>query len=196
MLSIEKSSSEIVPLLMYDSPKGSRRAGVFCCFVVHLINHFGWSRILDDTQPLYRNYFKIHLPTDPPCSVTLIDSNSLIEVYVKLAVGAVPSECSALLNVIKNAILSGIDAACIALNYKQTKPEFTFHCPCTLNHHLRSLSDDRSKELKPHTATLNDKKNFLICDLAHDNSYPLQVGHRIWFGLTKGELLNNMPWTE
>ena len=186
-----ESTSEIAPLLV-RFPQGSRRAGVFCCFVVHLISHFGWNRILDDTQPLYRNCIKIHLPTDSPCSVTLIDSNSLIEVYVKLTAGAVPSECSALLNVIKNAILSGIDAACIALNYKQTKPEFTFHCPCTQPSSQIS-SDDRSEELKPHTATLNDKKTFLICDLAHDKSYPLQVGHRIWFGLTKGELLKIMP---
>ena len=185
-----ESSSEIAPLLV-RFPQGSRRAGVFCCFVVHLISHFGWNRILDDTQPLYRNCFKIHLPTDPPCSVTLIDSNSLIEVHVKLAAGAVPSECSALLNVIKNAILSGIDAACIALNYKQTKPEFTFHCPHT-QPSSQTSSDDRSEELKPHTATLNDKKTFLTCDLARENSYPLQAGHLVWLGLTKGLLFNIM----
>ena len=185
-----ESSSEIVPLLV-RFPKGSRRAGVFCCFVVHLISHFGWKRILDDTQPLYRNCFKIHLPTDPPCSVTLIDSNSLIEVYVKLAAGAIPRDCSALLNVIKNAILSGIDAACIALNYKYTKPEFTFHCPHT-QPSSQILPASRSKELKPHTATLNDRNTFLTCDLAHENSYPLQAGHRIWFGLTKGVLFNIM----
>ena len=181
-----ESSSEIAALLV-RFPKGSRRAGVFCCFVVHLIKHFGWSHILDDTELLYRNCFKIHLPTDPPCSVTLIDSNSMIEVYVKLAAGAVPSECSALLNVIKNAILSGIDAACIALNYKQTKPEFTFYCPHT-SPSPQSSRADQPKELKPHTATLNDKKTFLTCDLVHDNSYPLQAGHLIWFGHTKGVL--------
>ena len=181
-----ESSDEIAPLLI-RFPQGSRRAGVFCCFVVHLINHFGWSHILDDAQPLYRNCFKIHLPTDPPCSVTLIDSNSLIEVHVKLAAGAVPSECSALLNVIKNAILSGIDAACIALNYKQTKLEFTFHCPHT-QPSSQTLPACRSDELKQHTATLNDKKTFLTCDFVHSNSYPLQADHRIWFGLTKGEL--------
>ena len=180
-------SSEIAPLLI-RFPKGSRRAGVFCCFVVHLINHFGWSRILDDNQPLYRNCFKLHLPTNPPCSVTLIDSNTLIEVHIKLAAGAVPSECSALLNVIKNAILGGIDAACIALNYKKTKPEFTFHCPHTQPSSQTSPAD-RLQELKPHTATLNDKKTFLTCDIARTNSYPLQAGHLVWFGLTKGLLL-------
>ena len=181
-----ESSSEIAALLV-RFPLGSRRAGVFCCFVVHLIKHFGWNRILDDIEPLYRNCFKIHIPTDPPCSVTLIDSNSIIEVYVKLAAGAVPNECSALLNVIKNVILSGIDAACIALNYKQTKPEFTFYCPHTSPSSQTSRAD-RSKELTPHTATLNDKKTFLTCDLVHDNSYPLQASHLIWFGRTKGVL--------
>jgi hypothetical protein len=180
-----ESSSEIAPLLI-RFPKGSRRAGVFCCFVVHLINHFGWSRILDDDQPLHRNCFKLHLPTDPPCSVTLIDSNSLIEVHIKLAAGAVPSECSALLSVIKNAILSGIDAACIALNYKQTKPEFTFHCPHTQPSSTHTSPADRPEEPKPHTATLNDKKTFLTCDIARSDSYPLQAGHLVWFGLTKG----------
>ncbi len=141
-----ESSDEIVPLFIRFL-QGSCRAGVFCCFVVHLINHFRWSRILDDTQPLYRNCFKIHLPTDPPCSVTLIDSNSLIEVYVKLAGVAVLSEYSALMNVIKNAILSGINAACSALNYKQTKPEFTFHCPHTQPSSQTSPTD-RSKKLQ------------------------------------------------
>ena len=183
-----ESSSEIAPLLI-RFPKGSRRAGVFCCFVVHLINHFGWSRILDDDQPLYRNCFKLHLPTNPPCSVTLIDSNSFIEVHIKLTAGKVPSECSALLNVIKNAILGGIDAACIALNYKQTKPEFTFHCPHTQPSSQTSPAADQPEELKPHTATLNDMKTFLTCDVARTNSYPLQAGHLVWFGLTKGLLL-------
>jgi hypothetical protein len=106
-------------------------------------------------------------------------------VHIKLAAGAVPSECSALLSVIKNAILSGIDAACIALNYKQTKPEFTFHCPHT-QPSSQTSSADRPEELKPHTATLNDKKTFLTCDKARTNSYPLQAGHLIWFELTKG----------
>ena len=173
-------SSPEVAILLIRFPQCSRRAGVFCCFMVHLINHFGWSLLLDeeesDHEPLYRNCIKMHLPTDPPCSITLIDCNSLIEAHVKLATEVDPNECSSLLNVIKNAILSGIDAACIALNYKQTKPEFTFHCPHT----------QPSVELKPHTATLNDKKTFLTCDIRRENSYRLQPKHLVWFGLTEG----------
>ena len=191
------SSPELATLLL-RFPHGSRRAGVFCCFVVHLINHFGWSLLLENTEsdcePLYRNCIKMHLPTDPPCSVTLIDSNSLIEAHVELAAESDPSECSALLNVIKNAILSGIDAACIALNYKETNIEFTFHCP-----HAQPSSQispaDRSKELLRHTATLNDKKTFLTCDIHRQNSYRLQAKHLVWFGLIecKQVYMFNLP---
>ena len=187
------SSPELATLLV-RFPHGSRRAGVFCCFVVHLINHFGWSLILDnmesDREPLYRNCIKMHLPTDPPCSVTLIDSSSLIEAHVKLSAGVNPSECSALLNVIKNAILSGIDAACKALNYKETNIEFTFHCP-----HAQPSPADRSNELQRHTATLNDKKTFLTCDIHRQNSYRLQAKHLVWFGLieSKQVYMFNLP---
>ena len=180
------SSPELATLLV-RFPHHSRRAGVFCCFVVHLINHFGWSSLLldkaeSDGGPLYRNCIKMHLPTNPPCSITLIDSNGLIEVHVKLAAGANPGKCSALLNVIKNAILSGIDAACKALNYKHTTPEFTFHCP----HSQPASQTSQAYEMKRHTATLNDKKEFLICDIHRDNSYRLQSKHLIWFGHTQG----------
>ena len=179
------SSPELATLLV-RFPHHSRRAGVFCCFVVHLINYFGWSILLDkaecDSEPLYRNCIKMHLPTNPPCSITLIDSNALIGVYVRLAAEANPSKCSALLNVIKNAILGGIDAACKALNYKQTTPEFAFHCP-----HTQPASQiSPAKEMKRHTATLNDKKEFLTCDLDRDNSYQLQPKHLIWFGHIQG----------
>ena len=175
------SSPELATLLV-RFPHHSRRAGVFCCFVVHLIKHFGWNLLLDkaesDGEPLYRNCIKMHLPTNPPCSIILIDSNALIEVHVKLASEVNPTKCSALLNVIKNAILSGIDAACKALNYKQTTPEFTFYCP----HTRPSSQTSPAKEIKQHTATLNDKKEFLTCDIDRDNSYQLQPKHLIWFG--------------
>ena len=172
------SSPGVAPLLV-RFPAGSRRAGVFCCFVVHLIKHFGWTPLLNDAEPLYRNCFKMNLTfTVPPCTVTLIDSNALIEVYVKVG-DVAPSKCSALLNVIKNAILGGIDAACIALNYKQTKPEFTFYCP----HTRPSCQSSQSDAIEAHTATMNDKKSYLTCD-SDRSSYRVEEEHLVWFGLT------------
>ena len=177
-------SSPALATLLVRFHHGSRRAGVFCCFVVHLIKHCGWNLLLDDTEPLYRNCIKMHLLTDPPCIVTLIDSNPVIEVHVEIAGGVVPTECAPLLNVIKNAILSGITAACIALTYKQTEPEFTFFCP-----HTRPSSQttvDQSEELKQHTATLNDKRTYLRCDRIRTNFYRLQAKHLVWFEITQG----------
>ena len=182
-------SSPGLATLLVRFPYGSRRSGVFCCFVVHLIDHFGWSPLLDDSVPLYRNCYTVHLLTDPPCTVTLIDSNSLIEVSVKLPSDVSPSDCSSLLNVIKNAILSGIDAACIALNYEQTNPEFTFRCPHTQPTSESSPSAQACK-LKPHTATLNDKKTYLCCDVVRGNSYRLQSEHLVWFEITQGILFS------
>ena len=178
------SSPELATLLV-RFPHHSRRAGVFCCFVVHFINHFGRRSLLNkaesDFEPLYRNCIKMHLPTNPLCSITLIDSSALIEVHVKLAAGANPGKCSALLKIIKNAILSGIDAACKALNYKQTTPELTFHCP----HSQPASQTSPAKEVKRHTATLYEKE-FLICDLDREISYRLQPKHLIWFGHSEG----------
>jgi hypothetical protein len=65
----------------------------------------------------------------PPISVVLIDSNSYIEVYVNTATGITVCKYEGLLPIVKQAILSGIFAACKALNYQLTKPELTFYCP-------------------------------------------------------------------
>ena len=180
------SSPELATLLV-RFPHHSRRAGVFCCFIVHLIKHCRWNLLLNLSaeEPLYRNCIKMHLPSDPPCSVTLIDSNSLIEVYVRIAGDVRSSKCVTHLNVIKNAILSGISAACKALKYKETKPEFTFHCPHTQPSSLTSPAD-RLKEVKQHTATLNDNNTFLICDRDRENSYHLQLKHLVWLRPIEG----------
>ena len=176
--------------LLVRFPRRSRRAGVFCCFVVHLIKHCHWNLLLNlaAEEPLYRNCIKMHLPIDPPCSVTLIDSNSLIEVYVRIADDVHPSKCMKHLNVIKNAILSGITSACIALNYKETNPDLTFYCP-----HSQPCSPTApamlSKELKPHTASLNDNNTYLICDIERENSYQLELKHKLWFGSAEGTLV-------
>ena len=183
--SYRDSSLEVATLLVRFR-HGYRRAGVFCCFVVHLIRHCGWSLLLDETKPVYRNCLKLRLLTTPPCTITLIDSNSYIEVLVKITDEIVSSESADLLNVIRHAILSGISGACSALNYKETKPELTFYCPHSDS--LSPASDELSSELKQHTATLNDKRTHLCCDLIRDRSYRLQPHHLVWFGITQGNV--------
>ena len=174
-------SSDVAALLV-RFPRGSRRAGVFCCFAVHLIRHCGWKLLLDDTKKLYRNCLQLRLPTCPPCVVTLIDSNTFIEVHVKITDDTPASECADLLNVIKNAIVTGIGGACSALKYKKTDPEFTFYCP----HLSSSTSEPQLGELAQHTASLNDKKTHLCCDVVRDRSCRLLAEHLLWFGISQG----------
>ena len=177
-----RSGSLDIAALLVRFPRGSRRAGVFCCFVVHLIRHCGWKLLLDETEKLYRNCLQLRLPTCPPCVVTLIDSNSYIEVHVKITDDTPARECADLLNVIKNAIVTGIGGACNALKYKQTVPEFTFYCP----HLSSSGAEPQPRELGQHTASLNDKKTHLCCDVVRDKSYRLRAEHLLWSGVSQG----------
>ena len=180
-LSDYRDSSPDVATLLVRFPNRCRRAGIFGCFVVHLIRHCGWKLLLDQERPLYRNCLQLGLPTTPPCNVTLIDSNSYIEVIIKITDGTPSKECADLLNVTRDAVLAGIRAACKALSYKTTQPQFTFYCP-----HTDSLSSPSDKE--HHTATLNAKKTHLICDVTNNQSYRLQAEHLVWFGISQGNL--------
>ena len=95
-------SSPVAATLLVRFPRGSRCAGVFCCFVVHLIRHCGWDLLLDSKEPLHRNCIKLQLLTSPPCMITVIDSNSYIEVHVKITAADVPlSKSASLFPVIK-----------------------------------------------------------------------------------------------
>ena len=183
-------SSPVAATLLVRFPRGCRRAGVFCCFVVHLVRHCGWDLILDTEQQLFRNFIKMRLLTSPPLSVVLIDSNTYIEVRVNAATGIPVSEYAGLLPVIKNAILSGISAACRALTYKQTKPQLTFYCPHTLPsiEAARSSGEVDGVESKSqHTATLTPDRKYWRCDLDPDNYFGmLEDQHTIWFGLPQG----------
>ena len=176
-------SSPVAATLLVRFPCGSRRAGVFCCFAVHLIRHCGWSLIFDSKEPLYRNCIRMHLLTSPPISVMLIDSNSYIEVHVNTTTDIPVSEYEGLLPIIKQAILSGIFSACKALNYQQTKPELTFYCP----HTQSSTQTDELPKPKQHTVTLTRDRNYWRCDLYPDAYFgPLKEQHTIWFGIPQG----------
>ena len=180
-------TSPVAATLLVRFPHGSRRAGVFCCFVVHLIRYCGWELLLDAKEPLYRNCIKLRLLTSPPCLVTVIDSNSYIEVHADTASQVLTSEYAGILPVIKQSILSGICAACIALNYKKTKPQLTFFCP-----HLTMSSESQPQLVKQHTATLTRDRKYWGCDLLPNCFGTLQSSHLIWFGIPKGSYNNNI----
>ncbi len=174
-------TSSVAATLLVRFPHGSRRAGVFCCFVVHLIRYCGWELLLDAKEPLYRNCIKLRLLTSPPCLVTVIDSNSYIEVHADTASQVPTSEYAGILPVIKQSILSGICAACSALNYKKTKPQLTFFCP-----HSTVNSESQSQLVKQHTATLTRDRKYWGCDLLPNCFGTLESSHLIWFGIPNG----------
>ena len=174
-------SSPAIATLPIHFPSGSRRAGVFCCFVVHLIRHCGWDLLLNAKEPLHRNCIKLRLCSSPPCTVMLIDSNSYIEIYVKITASAPMSECTQLLATIKQSIFGGISAACRVLNYKQTRPEIAFFCP-----HPHSSPSQASKLFQRHTVTLTDDKKYWCCDVDPDISGLLESPHLVWFGISQG----------
>ena len=173
-------SSPVVATLLVRFPHGSRRAGVFCCFVVHLIRYCGWEILLSAKEPLYRNCIKLRLLTSPPCMITIIDANSYIEVYTDATTQVSISEYAGILPVIKQSILSGICAACNALNYKKTKPHLTFFCPHSKN------ATHQQHDVKLHTATLTLDRKYWCCDLLPDRFGKLEPRHLIWFGIPHG----------
>ena len=181
-LKSQRIYSPVAATLLVRFPRCFRRAGVFCCFVVHLIRYCGWDLLLDTNEPLYRNCIKLRLLTNPPLTVVLIDSNTHIEVHVNASSDIPVSEYAGLLPIIKQAILSGIFSACRALKYTQTKPHLTFYCP----HTQPSASTDDPK-VQQHTATLTVNRKYWRCDLDPDSCFgPLENQHKIWFGIPQG----------
>ena len=174
--------SPVAATLLVRFPRRFRRAGVFCCFVVHLIRYCGWDLVLETKEPLYRNCIKLRLLTSPPLMVVLIDSNTHIEVHVNASSGIPVSEYTGLLPIVKQAILSGIFSACRALKYTQTKPHFTFYCP-----HTQSSASPDDPRAQQHTATLTLDRKYWRCDLDPDSFFgPLEDKHKIWFGIPQG----------
>ena len=179
-------SSPVAATLLVRFPKGFRRAGVFCCLVVHLIHSCGWDLVLESKEPLYRNCIKLRLLTSPPLTIVLIDSNSHIEVHVNASTAFLVSDYTGLLPIIKRAIPSSIFSACRALNYLQTKPHFTFYCP-HIQASLSTYDHDVPKPKVQHTATLTHDRKYWRCDIDPDAYFgPLEDRHKIWFGIPQG----------
>ena len=185
-------SSGVAATLLVRFPGGSRRAGVFCCFVIHLIRHCGWDLLLKSKQPLYRKCVSLQLLSSPPCTIMLIDSNTYIEVHVDITAPVPRSEYAGHFPIIRQAILNGIRAACSALNYKTTKPELAFLCPHTSPSppppsSPPPLSADQPQEVKQHTATVTKDKKYWRCDVEPRLSGLLNEQHMIWFGRSLGK---------
>ena len=180
-------SSPVAATLLIRFPGGSRRAGVFCCLVTHLIRHCAWDLLLKSNQCLYRNCVSLQILTSPPCAITLIDSNAYIEVHVNATAPVPRSEYAGHFPTIRQAILNGIRAACSKLNYKTTKPELAFLCPHTSPSPSppSSSADQPAQELKQHTATLTKDKKFWCCDIQQLSGL-LDDRHSIWFGRSQG----------
>ena len=157
--------------------------------MIHLVRHCGWDLLLKSKQPLYRNCISLQLLTDPPCMITLIDSNTYIEVHVDTTASVPRSEYAGHFPIIRQAILNGIRSACSTLNYKTTKPELAFLCPHTSPSPSPPSSTDKPRE---HTATLTKAKQYWCCDLQPQISGPLDERHSIWFGRSLGKLCNSV----
>ena len=167
--------SPLVATLLVKFPKGQRRAGVFCCFASYVVCHCGWDIILDAKDPLYRNCIKFHPnKISPPVTITVIDSDSFIEVHANISKRATDAECAQLLPILKGAVFGGITAACIALRYQHTDPELGFFCP-----------DHEAKDHSLHSASIRPNRLYWCCDVDTTVSDRLEKRHHLWFGVGK-----------
>ena len=178
--------SPLAAPLLVRFPGGSRRSGVFCCFVAHLIRYYGWKLLLDSKKRLYRNCAKLQLLTSPPSTVTIIDSNTYIEVHVRITAPASSDEVTSSLVLVRLATLNGIQAACVALNYKMTNLELTFFCPHTPP---PTSSAHQPQQIERHTATITDDKRYWRCDPTPELTGTLDEQHLNWFGISPGTFI-------
>ncbi|XP_064401306.1 uncharacterized protein LOC135347306 isoform X3 [Halichondria panicea] len=155
------------PLLVRFT-NGCIRAGVFCCLVVFLMERRGWERYskLGEKVPQARNCIKLKYRKNH-CFVTLVDSNTHIEVYVK----ARKIICENLCPKIKEDILEGIRASQEGLHYSIDAPEICCFCPCKYGaikcHHAEI-------DVDCYTGNCSEKPD------EYDGK--LENTHLIWFG--------------
>ena len=153
---------------------GCIRCGVFCCLVVYLMKTCGWQVCLPSGEPvlLARNCVKFRFPKSP-CSITLIDSFSYIEVHVE----AHPPVCKELCPVIRKSIICGIELASKSLHYNNDHPEIAIFCPHTpSSEQAASKSTERSR----HYAEVDSKRRYWCCTADFDCNGPLENRHTIW----------------
>ena len=173
----QRISSDASPLLVHF-PHGWPRNGIFCCLVVFLINHCKWQVLLPGKgSPILtaRNCVKFRLPNHP-CTVTLIDSFTRFEIYVKSSFFC--EVCTKVCPSIRNSIFNGIDAASNKLRYNNTKPSPAFFC-----HHSDSDNGQTSGNTTtppPHAATITNDHEYWLCTMDADVSGKLTEMEKVW----------------
>ena len=157
-----KSSDAISPMAI-RFPSGCIRSGVFCCLVVYLMKESKWKVLLPSGDPvlLAKNCVKFRFPNQP-CTITLIDSFSYIEVYVN----SPPAVSKKLCPTIRDQLLEAIRAACEVLHYNNDSPIVSIFCPCS-----------KSTE-QTHLAEIND--GYWTCFLQADVWGDLSSQTKIW----------------
>ena len=139
------ADSPAAPLAL-NFPLGGPRLGTYCtlsCFLVSHNNQFPcpWKIVLQphSNTPvcLYRNCIRFSIPGYPG-SVTLIDTFTHFEVHVKTANEMVSKLCP----LVRQAILTGLKKATLALGYNNCTPSPAILCPCDVGStHVASVSD-------------------------------------------------------
>ena len=164
-------TSAAAPLL-FHFPHGCRRAGLFCCLVVHLMKHSNWSiqRKGGSLLLVARNCITFQYPAHA-CFITLVDAFHYIEVHVV----ATADVCHTVCPVIREEILSGITSACEKLKYLNDTPQLAVFCP---HHSSTEASPSLNTELR-HAALVEVKDNCFMCtkETIVDK---LKDEHKIW----------------
>ena len=130
-LDMYRISSDAFSPIAICFPSGSIRSGIFCCLVVYMMKYPKWTVSLPNSRKLVflaKNCVKFHFP-GRPCTITLIDSFSYIEVYIK----SPPAVGKELCPIIRDQLLDGVTAACDVLHYCDDTPHVSIFCPCALS---------------------------------------------------------------
>ena len=164
-LKIHRISSSAVSPIVICFPSGCIRSGVFCCLVVYIIKRLKWRVLLPSGEPvlLAKNCVKLRFPSHP-CTITLIDSFSYVEVYVN----SPPSVSKKLCPTIREQLLEGIRSACEVLHYNNDAPLVSIFCSCI-----------KSTE-QTHLAEINDE--YWSCFLQADVWGDLSPQTKVWLG--------------
>ena len=167
-----RSSFTIAPLAIYFR-SGCIRSGVFCCLGVDVIKRVGWKVLLPsgETSIFAKNCIQYEI-SDLPCTVTLIDSFSYMEVYIDVPVSLRNEVCP----MIRNEILHSIKLSCAVLHYNNDTPKTAIFCPC------------KKSTGKLHLADVIERSGckFWKCSLQTRVWGELSDEHRIWLDNSEG----------
>jgi len=161
-------STSAAPLLVHF-PAGCAQTGVFCALVAYLLSKCQWkfARSLNDV-PLCVSRGCVHFQlSDIPVYIVLIDSFAYFEVHVQAPKNLYSKICCT----IREAIVSGLDAASKVLRYNSSKPKLAFFCECGSPPHAATPS-----------RSFDGEECYLMCTKSI-NYFPLTNQHAIWLDI-------------